>query len=329
MLTILIPTYNRVSHLDKLLKILTHEILKYNLNVSISVFNNASTDGTQHLLDTYAANYSFISSYTSERNIGSDANFLLATQSVITNYFWLLGDDDYPFPGIISAIVALLDSKTPDLVYLPSLWDSSAINYHFPHNTLFTSFQLPLSMYAKRTHVWTTFISSWIVNKSTLEQLSSSDPSCVIPREPYFTQLSWIYPLLSTQSKLYSFNKPCIVATAGNSGGYSLVNTFGVRFPRATKAFFGDSSPIGFIILNNFCKKYFWRILLNRYSSGFALMSTDSASIVPVVRSLYSCPWFWILCLPVLLAPPPLIIIFSRFLGLAKSLIYSSNTNSY
>jgi len=98
--------------------------------VEALIGNNACTDKTSEILNKYVQrNYSW-SVIKHPGNLGPDANMLSLLERSQGKYRWVIGDDDLPYPGVISQILELLDQSSPSLVYLPSEWspDISAIN---------------------------------------------------------------------------------------------------------------------------------------------------------------------------------------------------------
>ena len=58
-LTLAIPTYNRAHDLARLLEALSQELRGLEEKVSLVVSNNASTDGTLQVIESFAAFFAF------------------------------------------------------------------------------------------------------------------------------------------------------------------------------------------------------------------------------------------------------------------------------
>lgn len=99
LLSILIPTYNRVSHLKKNINSLASYICNndFALSVSIIVSNNASVDGTKLILDDLKNKWQNIvlDIYDQNENIGLENNALFVLEKATSKYVMYLGDDDY------------------------------------------------------------------------------------------------------------------------------------------------------------------------------------------------------------------------------------------
>ena len=92
-LEIIIPTYNRKPYLQHTLA----QLLAPQSPVrtcTITVLDNASTDGTAELVDEFAANHTNIKHIRHLKNIGGNANIARAFEIAQKEYFWVLCDDD-------------------------------------------------------------------------------------------------------------------------------------------------------------------------------------------------------------------------------------------
>jgi glycosyltransferase involved in cell wall biosynthesis len=112
-LLVYIPTYNRISLLDKQLANLASQLDKNSFDISILVSNNASTDGDYKLLETKYEKYPITFS-TNKNNIGGNANILLGfLYGGNYEYLWVLSDDDEITDHCLAAIFKNLDAEYP------------------------------------------------------------------------------------------------------------------------------------------------------------------------------------------------------------------------
>lgn len=106
LLSILIPTFNRASVLEKTIEqlICLSEIYPF----TIIICDNASTDSTQEIIAKYTLKYDNIISFCQKRNVGYDRNVAKCYSLVTTKYMWLLGDSSIinaeKFPYIIEQL---------------------------------------------------------------------------------------------------------------------------------------------------------------------------------------------------------------------------------
>ena len=120
LLSILVPTYNRASFLERLLLELERQTGTQDsaLEVEILIGNNASTDNTSRLLQQFQGRNPKWKIIQNSANLGPDANMVHLIAEARGSYRWIIGDDDCPFPGLIVHILKLLRSDRPSLIYL-------------------------------------------------------------------------------------------------------------------------------------------------------------------------------------------------------------------
>ena len=92
-LEIILITYNRKNKLDETLKSLLAEDSPVR-NCSLTLLNNASTDGTDELIEDYVSRHPNVTHIRRKRNAGADANTCLAYELASKEYLWVLCDDD-------------------------------------------------------------------------------------------------------------------------------------------------------------------------------------------------------------------------------------------
>ena len=124
LLTICIPTYNRASHLEKLLATLVHSVLPMGKgDIEILVVNNCSKDNTKNILDKIA--------HPAVRVVHRDVFLLTAEENIIHSldycrgdYVWFLGDDDVPVLSNLSDHLDRLRKENCDYYFFnPALVD--------------------------------------------------------------------------------------------------------------------------------------------------------------------------------------------------------------
>jgi glycosyltransferase involved in cell wall biosynthesis len=119
LLSICIPTYNRLAYLRELLPPLLRETVAVNAaarRVALLVSSNACTDGTDEWLAEIKN--PFLDARRHPANIGGDRNFLSCVERARGEYVWLLGDDELLAPGALAAVVKALETVRPKLLIL-------------------------------------------------------------------------------------------------------------------------------------------------------------------------------------------------------------------
>ena len=92
-LEILLPTYNRKKHLLRTLTQLTAPESPVR-SCSLTVLDNASTDGSSELIEEFAAKIPTIKHIRHAKNIGGNANIARAFEMARAEYVWVLCADE-------------------------------------------------------------------------------------------------------------------------------------------------------------------------------------------------------------------------------------------
>lgn len=119
LLSLCIPTYNRVSYLRELLPALLAEVDSVNQGgqrVELLISDNASTDGTEAYLKGLQCRGLKVS--RNAANIGGDRNFLVCVERAQGEYVWLVGDDDCLEAGAVGRVLSVLSAERPALLIL-------------------------------------------------------------------------------------------------------------------------------------------------------------------------------------------------------------------
>ncbi|MED4601270.1 glycosyltransferase family A protein [Paenibacillus validus] len=118
LLTIIIPTYNRASLLEKALKSLLPQIKDLE-DVELVVSDNASTDQTEEVVRQALQTGSFKYNRNNE-NMGAVGNIFTAIEEIATGeYCWVIGDDDMVRQGKVNKIVEIIkENKLIDYFFI-------------------------------------------------------------------------------------------------------------------------------------------------------------------------------------------------------------------
>lgn len=123
LLSILIPTFNRVKDLEKNLIKLENALVSNELIdvVSIIVANNQSPDNTQEFLEQFKSKTTVnIHCVHQESNIGPVLNVLSLLSAAKSEYILYLGDDDYLDPEYINRVVREIKNDKEIYCIIPS-----------------------------------------------------------------------------------------------------------------------------------------------------------------------------------------------------------------
>lgn len=113
LLSICIPTFNREAYLRDCLESLKGAWVS---DVEIVVSDNASTDGTTTMLETYAL-YLPLRWQRQQTNLGFDLNCASVVSMARGRYCWLLGSDDCIMPDSLEKAMTQLRQHDPDIFH--------------------------------------------------------------------------------------------------------------------------------------------------------------------------------------------------------------------
>lgn len=122
-LSICIPTYNRLKYLvDNLNEIIRQLLLdKISDKIEICLSDNCSTDGTdeyvQNIINEYGAQIS-IKFNKNESNLGFDRNCQLVMNMAVGEYSWIIGSDDIIVENALNHVLELIQSNNNIGVFL-------------------------------------------------------------------------------------------------------------------------------------------------------------------------------------------------------------------
>jgi glycosyltransferase involved in cell wall biosynthesis len=308
LLTIAIPTFNRSESLELLLNILSHELADHTSDIEIIISDNASTDDTENILESFYKQNPSVKIIRHFSNIGMDLNFCECFEHAEGRFFWMIGDDDIPKPNTINQLLFLLKHNEVDILYLSSEWtpNISSSNDGTPIKEIEIKTFSRLE-FVRRVNIWITFISGMIINR---ERLRTLNPSLNYSKfkGTYLVHLGWTLPLLMSGKYFHIVYQPCILATAANSGGYKLFEVFGTNLPFILSSIFGEDSPERKLVINSLAWGYLPTLLWNNRLRKFN--SFNSENIFASIQPVRSSAAYHIFMIPILFFPRPFAFLF-------------------
>jgi glycosyltransferase involved in cell wall biosynthesis len=316
LLSILIPTYNRSKYLERLLRVLERELEASAISPDVEVIigDNCSTDETAELVTRILPRNPLWKYYRRVANLGLDGNTLSLLSESRGTYRWIIGDDDFPRAGTIRFVLDYLRTEPVSLLYLPSRWAEDISGFEYDPITRLDFIPIRGLDCSRKLHIWVTFLSSWIFNAdqlfsglATLEEISAN-------RGTQLLQLGCILPLLALSSaKLLEASDVCIYATSGNTGGYSVLRTFLVNYPRLVVAYTNKRISLRRALIGSSLTSYMPHLIhAVKTGKGFNNAGNSSGVLWQSMRCLWSYPLYWLTCLPLILMPSALLRILRR-----------------
>ena len=306
LLSILVPTYNRAAYLERLLVRLEEQLQLVSTHlVQVIISDNSSTDDTTSVVHRFSErnkNWIFLSNSS---NKGADFNLLSLIRFSSGTYRWIIGDDDLPRHGLLPLLIDLIRLNSASLIYLPSLWAPNLSEIEVPPVTKLKYHNSSNLLAARSIHVQITFLSSWVFNADRLFSGLSNLETLEKGIGSYLIQLGWILPLMiDSSSSILVLADPCIMATSGNTGGYSILKVFLANYPRLVHLYTRGNLIIRQALIGPSLKSFMPSLVLEvRQGKTYHQPGDISGVFKSSLRFLWYQPAYWLLCVPALFLP--------------------------
>jgi glycosyltransferase involved in cell wall biosynthesis len=168
LLSVCIPTYNRVNFLKESLITLLPQAER--LSVEVCVSDNASSDQTGCLLKELSSQYKCLRYITQQINIGLDRNTIAAMEMADTEYILPIGDDEVIVEESLLTIVNELQENSLDLVVLNGYYTSldlkNRVKEHLPTRLHNIKFYNPIEAFIELWYIMP--LGSFVVKSQSL-----------------------------------------------------------------------------------------------------------------------------------------------------------------
>lgn len=116
LLTIAIPTYNRLTKLKRLIDNIKNQTCSFSEHLELLISNNCSSDETAIFLESLIVTHPnlTIKTYNQVNNLGFDGNISFLYNNAKGKYVWFFADDDLLLPDAINTIVHSLKTEEPN-----------------------------------------------------------------------------------------------------------------------------------------------------------------------------------------------------------------------
>ncbi|MDH1289691.1 glycosyltransferase family 2 protein [Comamonas terrigena] len=303
LLTIAIPTYNRVDCLRVLIERIIGELEKisdWESFVELVVVDNASTDGTNDYLADLKMRISCVV-YRNAENLGMDGNFVRCFEVATGRWLWLCSDDDLPMVGAISLILDTLRGPNANcgLIYLPTRFHAGSL----AENRERVEPQLlrveGAHQFAARVNGLFTFITCIIANRQAF-LAAVPEPDLSTLRGSFFVFFEWHLELLKRAKKFGYFPRPLMLARAENSRGYNFAQVFTQRFNDACGVKLSDKPRLRKLIVDGMRYRHlpnlFYKTRIGR-NGNFDFDSANASN--DYLRAYGTGPFYFLVMRPV------------------------------
>lgn len=223
-LSICIPTYNRLSELKECLDSV---FAQNNSKLEIFISDNSTNNATQDYVDSIMANHTNLKYKHNTENLGADGNFLQCLQMASGQYVMLLADDDKLKDDCIEKIFDfIIQEKEVDFIELNSIKFDNQGNYSdtafMPNDEVKIYKDAELNEFFSRMGIMLTFVSTMVFNKKSFATLES-------PQEYFNSSLLQTHIAIACMQRLH---KAAVIPTAvvygraDNSSGYNIYEVF-------------------------------------------------------------------------------------------------------
>lgn len=300
LLTLAVPTFNRSRYLETFLSAVAPQLAAES-RVELLISDNASPDDTGALVRHHQQRGLPIRYIRNDANVGADRNILQCFELAAGKYVWICGDDDVVEPTGIERVLRHLEREPEyDMIFLQARGFEGAYTPQTPPSpervTIFTRAEEA----ARHVHVFFTFITGTIINKSRVAEYPHPPFSSL--GDTNLVQLSWTYTALEHHRRSLMIHTPLVATLTNNTGGYALFKVFGANLKRITDDWI--SSPrIRAIIYRGVLFAFFPWFLVKR-KGGPQFTAEDPEAIL---RPLFGNQiYYWLFDFPIIKLPPVL-----------------------
>lgn len=300
-LSICIPTYNRASLLEKCLESIVLSAAKWEGAVELVISDNASSDETQDIGSVFHKRFPYLRYHRNSENIGPERNFRIAAEMASGVYVWLFGDDDRMTPEAVSTVLQHLQAGYDLVVMNFSVWSEDfssvvrSVNIRLESDQTFVDRNDLLQAFGGQLG----YISNTVIRKSLLLSIPFEEYNSFAKYGASF--LISVYSGLATHCRAHFISGPLIL----NRGERSMDEaTWDRYFVTGTSLAFESLAKRGYSPLAIRRAKH--RVIIDYVIPRIVLSKTDN--VVPpswrLMWRFYATVWsFWLLCVPLLLAP--------------------------
>jgi glycosyltransferase involved in cell wall biosynthesis len=300
-LTIAIPTYNRANFLNICLNEIYKQINDYRNDIHLIVSDNASTDNTSDIVNSYIKKGMQIEYVKNSQNIGADRNFINCLNMTRTKYMLVFGDDDIFIANAFKKIIPILKKYDCGILNLGGYgFRTNFKREQRPPNENRIIFYTDKHKFVQKINIQLTFISANIFQKKLMNKK-------IQPEKLFNTnlvQLSWIMPIIDNSSLNILLDSHTIGARIDNTGGYRFCEVFGRNFQKIAN--YMRKNGVSYNLFTNVQhqsqKWYFADMILNiRKKKHLKFHSEDFlAMLYPIFKKN---PFFWLLTFPAIKFP--------------------------
>ncbi|WP_081620311.1 glycosyltransferase family 2 protein [Ancylobacter sp. FA202] len=315
-ISICVPTYNRAKLLSELLdSILDQENVD---DVEIVISDDASTDDTMSIADSYLFRFKHYKFIAQPINLGMDGNFLAVVAAATSPYIWLMGDDDRLEPGSIRRLLDAIELWPDAVGFTLGVIDydvtmSTAIGLRAtPTTQLMTGSRAVFSSIADLLG----FMSALVVKRDLwIRELNDPKISSI---NNYYIQVIILGRIIGENGQWGVIQPPCVGFRAGNDqlqaryGWLERLKIDAKAYDQIAQILFADSPQTRNIMRRRIFDTHIMARIMNAKTTAEPTVGIMPAALF-LARTYGKIPAYWTIALPLLLTPNFLVRFFRGF----------------
>lgn len=160
LLTLIIPTYNRATVLDRNLAHIVELQNKYDFHVILC--NNGSNDNAEEIINKWKDSIMNLKLITHKTNIGYGKNIISGIKSCDTRYFWIIGNKNYITDDNMGKVLECI-SYQPDAIVV-----NANLRYDLPNKIYTDNNEIIIDLGWRLSHLSSMIFKRELVNEDLL-----------------------------------------------------------------------------------------------------------------------------------------------------------------
>lgn len=301
-LSIVVPTYNRANFLRSSTVSILESIQGHEEQVEFLISNNGSTDHTEEVVTSLMQEFPHITYFKNDVTLRPDEHFPQAVSRASGEFYWLIGDDDYLEKNAVPEVLKRLDRGHNLVICNFSVWTKDLSNklaeigldLKDDHSIkapdqLLSYFEISLG-----------YISSIIGRRSDV--MSFSDQILAPFRQFTFPMVFPLYSSLIKECNAAFISSPVLRNRSGNS---TESTDWYLYYATGTTTIFNGLRKTGY-------SRWAVRAANNKVLAGYIIFVTIEyklqkiltlKKVTRLLRSYWSYPLFWLVCVPIIVLP--------------------------
>ena len=308
-LSICIPTYNRAEFIGETIQSVIDATEGIN-SIEIVISDNASTDNTKNIVDSYKEFFPNITYFCWDRNMGVDRNFLKVVEIASGEFCWLMGSDDRVENNSIDLILSNIEKydNLSGITLNTKMYDSGLCNEIYSESLVANNIDIYYESSEKcfsELGYCIGYISAQIVRRELWQSVVEVD--CI---ENYFNGYVHMYVIAKMLEKNPSWlyiHKKCVGYRSNNDSLMSegrlkrlAIDVYG--YEKITGDVYGQNSRTYNKVMATVCGIHIFNRILDAKLNNESILFCKEAFRM-CFNAYKQFPIFWLKVFPLFLIP--------------------------